>query len=344
MLSYEVACAILWEYNRSSGLQPGTGKKDQVYLTLLNEYLLLQNAGDLRDIDSALLGGFINHLTKRISRKTGSTLAGSTISGVISTVRKLFRVLYQEGLILHNPAAYLERTTKYPEHQKAIFTQPEMMQFLSSIPRDTAVGQRDKTIFDLMYSSGLRSGEITRLVIADIDLAERILLIRQSKFAKDRVVALTKHSARQLARYLQNRKSEQELVFPGRDGTGLSVSAIRKRFMHYLKRSGIQDRGQSPHSIRHSTATHLLENGADLRYVQELLGHESIQTTVGYTHQSHVHLRKMYKSFHPRENNLFAEVDTEYRSDIAKFEFVLQRQHHRTAYRRIHKFPHCNYY
>jgi site-specific recombinase XerD len=242
------------------------------------------------------------------------------------------------------PAAYLERTTKYPEHQKAIFTQPEMMQFLSSIPRDTAVGQRDKTIFDLMYSSGLRSGEITRLVIADIDLAERILLIRQSKFAKDRVVALTKHSARQLARYLQNRKSEQELVFPGRDGAGLSVSAIRKRFMHYLKRSGIQDRGQSPHSIRHSTATHLLENGADLRYVQELLGHESIQTTVGYTHQSHVHLRKMYKSFHPRENNLFAEVDTEYRSDIAKFEFVLQRQHHRTAYRRIHKFPHCNYY
>jgi hypothetical protein len=169
------------------------------------------------------------------------------------------------------PAAYLERTTKYPEHQKAIFTQPEMMQFLSSIPRDTAVGQRDKTIFDLMYSSGLRSGEITRLVIADIDLAERILLIRQSKFAKDRVVALTKHSARQLARYLQNRKSEQELVFPGRDGAGLSVSAIRKRFMHYLKRSGIQDRGQSPHSIRHSTATHLLENGADLRYVQELL-------------------------------------------------------------------------
>jgi hypothetical protein len=89
MLSYEVACAILWEYNRSNGLQPGTGKKDQVYLTLLNEYLLLQNAGDLRDIDSALLGGFITYLTTRISRKTGSTLAGSTISGVISTVRKL---------------------------------------------------------------------------------------------------------------------------------------------------------------------------------------------------------------------------------------------------------------
>jgi site-specific recombinase XerD len=150
MLSYEVACAILWEYNRNSGLQPGTGKKDQVYLTLLNEYLLLQNAGDLRDIDSALLGGFINHLTKRISRKTGRTLAGSTISGVISTVRKLFRVLYQEGLILHNPAAYLERTSKYPERQKAIFTQPEMMQFLSSIPRDTAVGQRDKTIFEVV--------------------------------------------------------------------------------------------------------------------------------------------------------------------------------------------------
>jgi len=136
-------------------------------------------------------------------------------------------------------------------------------------------------------------------------------LIRNSKFGKDRVVPITETAEKFLKRYLAGRSSKSEYVFLSANGR-ITGSTVGHRFRDLLARHNMKRKNISAHSVRHSTATHLLEHGADVRYVQELLGHESIETTVRYTHTLHESLKRVYRIFHPRENEYFKEVDAEY--------------------------------
>ena len=149
------------------------------------------------------------------------------------------------------------------------------------------------------------------LDLEDIDIAEREVLVRQGKNRKDRIVPLGTEAARFLEPWIKKGRfwflvaTSPPALFLGRGGGRMSEATARGRFSRYLAAVGLEERGFTVHSIRHSCATHLLENGADIRYVQELLGHESIETTADYTRQVVTGLKALHRRFHPRENELY---------------------------------------
>jgi site-specific recombinase XerD len=166
-----------------------------------------------------------------------------------------------------------------------------------------------------MYLTGLRLGEVVRLEVADVDFSLGQLFIRSGKGRKDRVVPLGHLAAQYLAQWVHTgrkgfiRNEAEKALFLNRGGRKLPSANLRHWFAKYLKAAGITREGLTPHSIRHSCATHLLETGADIRYVAELLGHQSLQTTSDYTRGVAEGLKKMHRMYHPRENELYPEGD-----------------------------------
>ena len=286
---------------------------------------------DYRDIDDKFIKGFLKFITKRVSPVTGRRYTPRTMISILGTVRLLFKALYVNELILRNPTVNIRFHPKGGGKPKETLSTREIALFLDSIDTADSLGSRDRAMFELIYSSGLRGGEAAKLDAGDIDFENRMVQIRDSKFGKDRVVPVSKVAITFLKKYA-GRRSEGA-IFRGNRGR-LSTSAINKRFKELLKKQGLYREGLSTHSIRHCTATHLLAGGADLRYVQELLGHDSIETTVGYTHELQENLKRIYRSHHPRENGYFKEVDSDYLTRLDDFRKVLVKQKKRTLRRR----------
>jgi site-specific recombinase XerD len=217
--------------------------------------------------------------------------------------------------VLTDPTEAVEITVREPAGLKAVLTEAEVAALLASIPTHTGFGIRDRAIFELLYVTGMRVGECVRLDLEDVDFSASEIFIRAGKNRKDRVVPFGRLASEYLGSWLQRarawfRYSEaNHALFLRPDGGRIGAPAIRYRLKHYLHAAGIEREGISPHSLRHSCATHLLEHGAEIRYVQELLGHESIETTSGYTRQVVAGLKRMHKQYHPRENELYPEEE-----------------------------------
>jgi integrase/recombinase XerD len=270
---------------------------------------------DLRDVSDKEIRAYIVWLHDTVSPRTNKPYARNTISEKTAAVRLLFKSLYVNELILTNPAQDVSYNPKDDRGRRAVMQEEELAAFLDGIDTHQRLGLRDRTCFELMYSSGLRCAEAANLKIGDIDFEKRLVLIRKSKFDKDRVVPISEVALSFLNKYLSGRKEKDEYVFTGNNGK-LTPNAVGHRFRDLLKRYGFERKHVSAHSVRHSTATHLLEHGAGVRYVQELLGHESIETTVRYTHMLYESLKRIYRSYHPRENEYFKEVDEHYIREV----------------------------
>jgi integrase/recombinase XerD len=299
--------------------------KEQSIETRLNEveyfyeYLKSEHGlDDLRDVSSNEIKAYISHLHNTLSPRTHKPYAQNTVSQKTAAVRLLFKSLYVNELMLTNPAQDTSYTPKDDRGRREVMKEEELAEFLDGIDTHQRLGLRDRTCFELMYSSGLRCAEVANLKIGDIDFEKRLLLIRKSKFDKDRVVPISEVALSFLNKYLSGRKNKDEYVFTGNNGK-LTPNAVGHRFRDLLKRYGLERKHVSAHSVRHSTATHLLEHGAGVRYVQELLGHESIETTVRYTHMLYESLKRIYRSYHPRENEYFKEVDEDYIKKVEGF-------------------------
>ncbi|MCP4101675.1 MAG: tyrosine-type recombinase/integrase, partial [Lentisphaerae bacterium] len=282
------------------------------YLDYLWMFLNDIHENDLRDVKRETLISFITFIKNHESVRTGKPLSDRTIVMGISAVKLLFNILCQSGKLLSNPARDISLKIKNNPDDKQIFTESEIIRFLESIDTGQRLGMRDRTMFELLYSSGFRASEVCNLKMSDIDFSERIIRVRQGKFSKDRYVPVSEVAAMFLESYTIRRGGGEVPVFLSSNGGHLSPGSINKRLCKYFKGTEFEGKGFSTHSFRHSCATHLLERGADLRYVQELLGHESIETTVIYTHQMMESLKKVYKSYHPRENGYYKEVDEKY--------------------------------
>lgn len=330
-LTLKKTAKIFEEYLKEAGYKRNTIRIKLVYMNVFFKFIKQKGIIDIRNIDIEFIKEFVKHIQQIVSLKTQKPYGVRTKKGLIGVVRLLFRSLYLKEKILINPMQGYNFKPRGEEKLRESLSEEEINEFLDSIDLNSSLGLRDRAMFELMYSSALRVSEVSALDVDDIDKEARMILLRQAKWDKDRIVPVSKVAMKFLKWYLPvKRLKTRKAVFTGARGR-LKGSSINVRFKKLLKKAGIHREKLTAHSIRHSTATHLLAHGADLRYVQELLGHESIETTVIYTHELYDNLKRIYKSYHPRENEYYKEVDQEYLKCLKIFREKLVIQKKKTA-------------
>lgn len=261
------------------------------------QFIESEGISDFRQISRSLLRQYLNWLfAKGYERRS--------IARKLSSVRSFFNFLARAGYIPINPAIDL-RQPKLMQKLPSTLEVAEVELLLSAPKAATVRGLRDRAILEVLYSTGLRVSELANMRISDIDFSEKLVKVR-GKGGKERIALLNDEAASWLERYLQesrpkltrNGKQVTDVVFVSQKGTPLTVRQIHRIVDGYARK--VLGRSVSPHVLRHSFATHLLEGGADLRVIQELLGHSSLAATQIYTRLSKTHLRKIYEKAHPR--------------------------------------------
>jgi integrase/recombinase XerC/integrase/recombinase XerD len=224
--------------------------------------------------------------------------AKTTVSRKLAAIRSFYRHLIERGELESNPAD-LVSSPKKDSYLPQVLKPAEVAELLERIPATSALDMRDRAMFELAYAAGLRAEELTTLDLTSADADGEQVRV-EGKGGKTRFVPVGEHAWRALDRYLTRGRTaldcgESDALFLSKSGKRLSTSDVRRRLKLQARRVGI-----SPHTLRHSFATHLLEGGADLRTIQELLGHASISTTQTYTRVESRRLRTAYARSHPR--------------------------------------------
>lgn len=227
---------------------------------------------------------------------------------VLTAVRGFFRFLSAEGIIPHDPAAALEYAREPQMLPKNILTPAEARRILAAPDAATVLGYRDRVILEVLYATGIRKAELMALTIGDVRLDEELLRINSGKGGKDRVVPLTRLACAALENYLNAvrpqlvRGRATENLFLSSRGRPIARNTLGVLVEKYARRARVNKR-VTCHLWRHSCATHLLQNRANLRHVQEILGHRSLATTERYLHLTITELKEAHRRFHPREKD-----------------------------------------
>ena len=270
-------------------------KRDiEKYLTFLTEKKITQ----LDEVSRFEILDFLQTL-----RQSGA--ADNSIIRMVSSLRKFHQYLKRESIVSDDPMQLIDTPKKASTLPKAISPQA-VEQLLEAPDTTTPLGVRDRTILELMYATGLRISELVNLKLSDMHLTMGFIQT-MGKGEKERIIPLGEIASQWLDHYLdgarvylQDQSAEtSEYVFLNSRGKGLSRQGVWKKVKQLALEAGI-DQNVTPHTLRHSFATHLLENGADLRMVQELLGHADISTTQIYTHITKTRLKQVYSDYHPR--------------------------------------------
>lgn len=241
-----------------------------------------------------------------IEKPSGERLSTGTQRQRLTALKTFFRYLAQEGKLLGNPAAAIQLPKARRHLPQALITAKEAIRLLESIKTATPLGLRDRAILEVLYSTGIRNAELRALEVTDFDAAAQTLTINDGKGHKDRVVPLGATAAAVLADYIAQarpqlvRKRGVTTLFISKNGLPLDFKLIITIVRRHAKRAGIE-KPIRPHRLRHACATHMLKGGADIRHIQKLLGHASLQTTQIYTHVEISDLKAVHRRFHPRE-------------------------------------------
>jgi integrase/recombinase XerD len=228
---------------------------------------------------------------------------------VLAAVRGFFRFLRDDGAIPHDPAAALEYAREPETLPKNILTPGEARRIIEAADPSTVLGYRDRVILETLYATGIRKTELLNLCLADVNLEDEILRINGGKGAKDRVVPLTRVAAAGLETYIKAvrpqllGRKKSETLFPSLRRGELSDTALGHLVDKYARKANVK-KHVTCHLWRHSCATHLLQNRANLRHVQEILGHRSLATTERYLHLTITELKEAHRRFHPREKDV----------------------------------------
>ncbi|HEX5309848.1 MAG TPA: tyrosine recombinase [Solirubrobacteraceae bacterium] len=244
----------------------------------------------------------VRELRRYIASLSEAELAPATTARKLAAIRALFRCLREHGQIAHSPADLIA-TPRKGSYLPRVLKADEMAGLLDSIPADGPLQLRDRAMFELAYASGLRAEEIVTLDLRDVD-QDREQLRVEGKGSKTRFVPTGEVALAAVTAYLERARpalshDATEALFLSRSGRRLGTSDVRRRLRGWSKRAGVAG-PVTPHALRHSFATHLLDGGADLRAIQELLGHASISTTQVYTRVESARLRSAYARSHPR--------------------------------------------
>jgi integrase/recombinase XerC len=247
---------------------------------------------DLQKVDHLAVRAYLAHLNRR-------KLSRASVARHLSALRSFFKYLMREGVVSANPA----RSVATPKREKplpAVMQTADVAILIEQPDLDSPLGIRDRAWLELLYASGLRISELVGIDLGDVELRSRLVKVR-GKGSKERIVPFGTKAADAVGSYLQvrNGKGDEEALFLNYRGERITTRSVRRLFEKYV-RSAALNAGISPHTMRHSFATHLLNAGADLRGIQELLGHASLSTTQKYTHLSDWQLIEVYRKAHPR--------------------------------------------
>lgn len=304
--------AVAWfaAWLTEEGYKPATVRGKRVYAAHFASYLEGLGVEDMGAVDRSCLEGYARFIQEGASPRTEKPYRPTTQTALWGTALALIAALYEEGKIDALPVA-LARVPLPREPLITLLSEADIGTILESINDGRPRGSRDRALFELIYSAGLRSGEASRLTWDDLDLDARTAFIKQGKFDKDRVVPLTHEAVEMLRRHRDATLIESPFVFPGMKGR-MSQGKINARLKSYAKACGLYRPGVTTHQLRHACATHLIAHGADIRYVQELLGHASVETTVRYTRNQREEVKRIHERYHPRETLMLKTVDAEY--------------------------------
>lgn len=267
-------------------------------LIALKEYLhdSFQRDARVGEVTTIDLRGYVSALNE-------AGYAKSTVSRRLASMRSFFRFAQREKLIDSNPAKPL-RNPRRNRHLPHFLSSAELKRLLTAPPASEPLGLRDRAILETMYSAGLRVSEAVGANDGDLDFAQGLIRVR-GKGRKERLAPLGRYAVKAIHRWKRVRQLSPRMpggrdapLFVNRFGTRLTTRSVARLLEKHLKVAGL-DMRTTPHSLRHSFATHLLDHGADIRSVQALLGHKSLTTTQIYTHVSVANLKKVYEKAHP---------------------------------------------
>ncbi len=258
---------------------------------------------DIKDVDEETVEKYVYFLRNQ-KNKNGDYYSVKSINRYISTLKSFFKFLLSERIISKNPSEIIE-SPKTARNLPQVLSVGEIDSIFAKTDNSDVLGLRDRAIMEIMYASGLRVSEVTNLAISNILPGEGILRIF-GKGSKERIVPIGSSALQYLGKYIEKSRPylkkpySDDTVFLNHRGRKMSRMAVWNIISKYAKSAGIK-KPIHPHTLRHSFATHLLEGGADIRIIQEMLGHSDISTTQIYTHVDREYLIEVHKTYHPRK-------------------------------------------
>jgi integrase/recombinase XerC len=257
-------------------------------------------------IDQLLLAADVDTIRGYMVALNDHQYSKSTLARKLATLRSFYKFLVKRHHLTSNPVS----TIKTPKQEKKLpkfLDYAQIQKLLNTPPADSWLGARDRAMMETMYSTGLRVSELVSLNLDDVDFLSEVIHVR-GKGKKERICPVGSRALQSIQHYLEFRSRRMEsdpnfdtkVLFANKHGKRLSTRSVRRKMDKYLMEAGL-DPAISPHTLRHSFATHMLNNGADLRSVQELLGHQSLSTTQIYTHVTTSQMKEQYQNAHPRE-------------------------------------------
>ncbi len=263
-------------------------------------------AGTAVSIDEVLLAADVQTIRKFMAFLSERHYTKSTTARKLATLRSFYKFLVKRGQLSSNPVSSI-KTPKQDKKLPKFLEYEQVQKLLNTPPTDNWLGARDRAMLEVLYSTGMRVSELVALNLEDVDFLGEVIHVR-GKGKKERICPIGSSALQSIQHYIEYRNKriqadpsfDSKVLFANKHGKRLSTRSVRRKMDKYLIAAGL-DPTISPHTLRHSFATHMLNNGADLRSVQELLGHQSLSTTQIYTHVTTSRMKEQYENAHPRE-------------------------------------------
>lgn len=260
------------------------------------------------DIDTLLLEADINTIRRYMADLAQNHYSKSTTARKLATLRSFYKFLVKRDYLTSNPVVSI-KTPKQDKKLPKFLEYEQVVRLLETPDVNTWLGARDRAMLEVLYSTGMRVSELVSLNMDDVDFLSEVIHIR-GKGKKERICPIGSSALQAIQNYIEfrNRRMandsdfDSRVLFANKHGKRLSTRSVRRKMDKYLTEAGL-DPSISPHTLRHSFATHMINNGADLRSVQELLGHQSLSTTQIYTHVTTSRMNEQYHNAHPMEQD-----------------------------------------
>lgn len=258
------------------------------------------------DVNHLLVHADVDAARAYLALLNAKAYSKATVARKLATLRSFYKYLVKSGHIKSNPLTSV-KTPKQDKKLPKFLEYAEVKKLLETPPLDNWLGARDRAILETLYSTGIRVSELVALNMDDVDFLGEVVHVR-GKGKKERISPISSSALQSIQHYMEfrnkraqsNTNFDGKVLFVNKHGRRLSTRSVRRKMDKYLRIAGM-DPDISPHTLRHSFATHMLNNGADLRSVQELLGHQSLSTTQVYTHLTTAKIKEVYDAAHPRD-------------------------------------------